>query len=103
MDLDTWRTVAITIAAVGQTAFVVLYLTFPWWKRFLGRVLFGKAVSLLIIVDTIALSRYFDFGTSDALFAALYSILALGIWAQFGAFVWVKMHSKGLGYTDRLP
>lgn len=94
MNIDLWRTAAITAAAVGQTLFVILYMAFPWWKNFLGRVLFGKALSLLVITDVVALSRWFEFWRNDYLFTALYLILALGVWAELIAFWQVQRKSK---------
>ena len=90
-DLNFWRTFALIAAAVGQTAFVLLYMTFPWYSTFLGRALFGKALALVLIVDFAALSRVFDFGRSDLAFSLLYGVLALGICWQFIAFFRVRL------------
>lgn len=89
-DLDFWRTVTIVAAAAGQTTFVLFYLTFPWWKHFLGRALFGKAVTLMVLVDFAALSRLFEFNGIDVVFVCLYGLLAAGIWVQTLAFMRAK-------------
>lgn len=89
-DIDTWRTIALGFAALGQTAFALLYMTFPWWRTFLGRALFYKALMLSILLDVIWLGRTFDFGWNDKVFVPLYGLLALGVWAQFLAFLKVK-------------
>lgn len=96
-DIDFWRTFAICTAAVGQTLFVSLYLTFPWWKRLFGRALFFKAVSLGALVDIAVAGRIWDWRGEDVTFVVLYSVLALGIWAQFFAFLYVKVS----GNSDR--
>lgn len=96
-DLNFWRTVAIITAAIGQTAFVILYMTSPWWKNFLGRALFGMALALLLIVDFAAISRIFQFGGADKVFAILYGVLATGIWMQFFAFLRVRIAQKHAG------
>ena len=93
-DINFWRTVTISTAAVGQTLFIGLYVTFPWWRSFLGRALFGKAVVLLVLVDFAALSRLFGFGGVDRIFVVLYGLLALGIWVQFFAFLRVRLQHR---------
>lgn len=90
MDINTWRTVLLGFVALGQTAFVVLYFTFPWQKSFLGRALFFKAVSLAILTDAFIVTRTFPLGNTDLMFILLYALLALGVWAQFFAFLKVR-------------
>lgn len=93
-DLDTWRTINLGIAALGQTAFVLLYLTFPWYKTFLGRALFFKAVTLGVLVDFVWIARYYKFGYFDILFVWMYGVLAVAIWFQFLAFLRVKREGR---------
>lgn len=102
-DLDHLRTVALTVAAVAQTLFVAFYLTFPWFETFLGRALFGKAVSLMLIVDFAALSRWYDFGANDQIFIILYATLAAGIVGQFFAFVKVKLEGRSSEVSGNSP
>lgn len=94
MNIDTWRTIALGIVAVGQTLFVALYLTYPWWKSFLGRALFFKAVSLCILVDSYMLTRVFDFENYDVVFVWLYLLLGAGVWFQFAAFLRVRLQHR---------
>lgn len=89
-SIDFWRTVTITGAALGQTLFVVLYLTFPWWKTFLGRALFLKAVTFCVLLDVAVAGRVWDWPGEDATFVCLYGAVALGVWAQFAAFLRTK-------------
>ena len=93
-DLDFWRTVAIGFAGIGQTLFVLLYATFPWWRTFLGRALFYKAVTLMILTDFILAARLFEFGNLDVWFVVIYGLLGIGIWAQALAFLSVKRNGK---------
>lgn len=93
LDLNTWRTVGLVAAALGQTAFVLLYFFYPWWQSFLGRALFGKSIALVLIIDFAALSRVFEFGHADLYFAIMYTVLAVGVWFQFIAFVRTLMTS----------
>lgn len=94
MSIDFWRTAGIAMAAIGQTAFVLLYLTFPWWEKFLGRALFFKAVTFALLVDIAVLGRVLDWDFEDVTFVVLYWITALGIWAQFVAFLRVRLQHR---------
>lgn len=94
MNVENLRTTALGAMAVGQTAFVLLYLTFPWWRKFLGRMLFFKATAFAILLDTYMAYRVFDFPNPDKVFTALYFLLAAGIWAQFFAFLSVRLHGR---------
>ena len=51
MDLEWWRTATIATAAVGQSLLVLLYATFPWYRTFLGRALFIKALTFVLLID----------------------------------------------------
>lgn len=90
MGIDFWRTTAIISAAVGQTLFVLLYATFPWWRTFLGRSLFFFAAALGLLLDVAVVGRMLDWKYEDNTFVCLYFLLSTGIWVQFGAFLRVK-------------
>lgn len=97
-DLDTWRTIAIGSAALGQTCFAALYLLFfPWWNSFLGRALFYKAITLAVLTDLVFLARFFGFARNDELFVFLYLALSFGIWWQFSAFL--RVYRRGKAYN----
>lgn len=91
MGIDFWRTAALLAAAIGQTAFVVLYAFFPWWEKFLGRALFFKAFALGLLADVAIFGRLTDWRYEDETFVAMYALLALGIWVQFFAFLRVRL------------
>ena len=95
MDHDFWRTVTLGSAAIGQTVFVVLYFSFPWWKSFLGRALFYKGLILGAILDVFVVARIWpEFGAWDEIFIGLYAALAIGIWWQTAAFLVVKLKGR---------
>lgn len=93
-DLDTWRTITLGTVALGQTAFVLLYATFPWWKKFLGRALFFKALTLAILVDAYMITRMIPWDHYDVLFVVLYAFFAIGVWFQFAAFLRVRVQHR---------
>jgi putative copper export protein len=50
---DTWQRsafIAIMVAAIAQTGFVVVYMLRPWWRHYVGRALLVKSASLLIVL-----------------------------------------------------
>lgn len=87
MDLEWWRTATIASAAVGQSLFVLLYVTFPWYRTFLGRALFIKALTLALLIDVAVVGRVWDWKHEDIWIVALYGLTAFGIWAQLVAFI----------------
>lgn len=96
MGIDFWRTAGIIFTAVGQTAFVLSYLLWPWWKNFLGRALFFKAIAFAVLVDVAVIGRMIDWRYEDATFVALYWVLGFGVWFQFFSFLRVRLqHRQG--------
>lgn len=85
-DFVFWRTFILSGAALGQTLFVMLYVTFPWWHSFLGRALFLSALTLAVLLDALVVSRWLGLGRNDALFIVLDAAMAAGVWAQLFAF-----------------
>lgn len=94
MNVEFWRTAGIIAAAVGQTVFALLYLTYPWWKTFLGRALFFKAGALCILMDVAVFGRIYDWPAEDLTFVFLYWVLTIGVWFQFAAFLRVRLHQQ---------
>lgn len=82
----TYDDMPIIFAAVGQTLFVVVYMTFPWYQTFLGKALFFGAATLSLLLDTIVIRRVMELPTSDGWILALYWLMGLGVWAQLIAF-----------------
>lgn len=91
---DTWRTLTLGGVATGQIAFCLLYATFPWYKSFLGRALFFKALVLALITGTYLLTRLLGWTNINETFIILYGLLAVGVWVQFFAFLKVRREGK---------
>lgn len=83
--LEWFKTIAI-IASTGQTLFVLLYLTFPWYQTFLGRALFIKALTLSLLLNVSLAGVLWDWPHEEIWVISLYGLTAFGIWAQFTAF-----------------
>lgn len=92
--IEWWRTATLGAAAVGQTLFVVFYLTLPWWRGFLGRALFFKAATLCLVLDVGMAGRVWDWPREDAYIAGLYSLVTIGVWAQLAAFVVTERENR---------
>ena len=87
MELDWWRTVTISLAAVGQTLFVLLYMTYPWYRTFLGRALFIKALTFVLLLDVAVAGSIWNWNHEEKWIVLLYGLTAFGIWAQLIAFL----------------
>ena len=94
MDLETWYMGIVVVAAVGQTLFTLLYATFPWYRTFLGRALFIKAVSLMFTLDVVFARVILEVPRGEALVVMALGFTAFGIWAQLVAF---SIHRYGGG------
>lgn len=92
-SIEFWRTCGILFTALGQTLFVILYLTFPWWEEYLGRALFFKATAFALLVDVAVAGRVWDWEGEDVTFVILYWIVGIGVWFQMTAFAKVKFNS----------
>lgn len=97
MDILWWYTAIAIIASVGQTLFVLLYMTFPWFETFLGKALFIKALTLALLLDVALAGVLLDWPHEEIWIVALYGLTAFGIWAQFVAF---SVHRFGRSDQD---
>lgn len=86
-DIDTWRTAAIASAAVGQTLFVAFYCTLTWWRTFLGKALFSKALVFAVLLDIAVVGRVTDWPHEQGTIVACYMLVSAGIWLQLAAFI----------------
>lgn len=91
MTVEAWKTVGLSAAALGQLIFVTLYLTFPWWRSFLGRALFAKALIFALLLWAVVVGRAFDWPAKSVTFAIMYGLIAVGIWSQVWAFIHVML------------
>lgn len=94
MDMESLRTTAVINAAIGQTIFVLLYATSPWWKTFLGHSLFFKSLSLGMLFNAAVASRLYDWGWEDETFVVIYFAVGAGIWLQLAAFLRVRLQHR---------
>lgn len=85
--MDHWKATAFVLAAVGQNIFILLYMTFPWYRTFLGRALFIKALTLGFLVNAAVASVIWEWPNHDYVMFTAYTVTALGIWAQLIAFI----------------
>jgi hypothetical protein len=90
VSIREWIHAAITIAAVGQTLFVLLYLTAirKWWRDVVAWSLFDKAVLLAVIFDLAVVAIWWS--VNPVVFVVLYWLIAIAIWQQFGTLVWQR-------------
>lgn len=86
MSILDWFKVIAVFASVGQTLFVLLYLTFPWYQTFLGKALFIKALTLSLLLNMSLAGTFWDWPHEDIWLVSLYGLTAFGIWAQLTAF-----------------
>lgn len=87
MSIFDWYTTIAVVASVGQTLFVLLYMTFPWYRTFLGRALFIKALTLTLLLDVALAGTLWDWPHEEIWIVSLYGFTAFGIWAQLTAFL----------------
>lgn len=70
-------------AALGQTAFVVTWVTMPWWTHWVGRALMVKSLALMIYLDiALVLARVDYFYGLHLLATILFGFIVIGIYTQ---------------------
>jgi hypothetical protein len=99
-DIELWKGVTVVSAAVGQTLFVLLYVTFPWYRTFLGRALFIKAVTFAVMIDVAVAGMIWDWEHEHATLIVMYGCTAFGIWAQLTAFSVQRFGNKDQDSTE---
>lgn len=99
-DIELWKGITVVSAAVGQTLFVLLYMTFPWYRTFLGRALFIKAVTFATMIDVAVAGMIWDWDHERAMLITMYGLTAFGIWAQLTAFSVVRFGLKDTDSTE---
>jgi hypothetical protein len=91
MTMLEWVNWAITLGAVGQTLFVLLYVTTirMWWRDPVAWSLFDKAVTLALILDFAVVAIWWS--VAPVVFVVLYWLIAVAIWQQFGTLAWQRI------------
>jgi hypothetical protein len=87
MNIETWRSLTILAAALGQTLFVLQFFRLPWWTTFTGKGLMVNALSFMLLVDVAITGQFFDWGNEDGMIVGLYGVTAFGVWAQLFVFM----------------
>ena len=82
MSWDTVGDIAIVLAAIGQTWFVLRYASRPWRKHFVGRALMTKSAALAILLDLAIVHLIVDYRYEDIVEASLYWLVVVGIYRQ---------------------
>lgn len=93
MNWQTYDTVVLWVAAVGQVLFVTLFATERWWTHRVGRALMVKSASLaLILVATlyVHLTGVLPVWVGRALF----TLVAIGILGQLGTFIYERLDER---------
>jgi hypothetical protein len=85
LTIGTWM---LWIAAVGQTAFVGLWFSLPWWRIWIGRALMVKSLALGVYLDFALVLHYVTpFPGLLLLSMILFGFITVGIWSQLVALV----------------
>ena len=79
--------VALVAAAIGQTCFVGLYATRPFWRHFVGRALMMKSASLALVLWVSVANIWLTYPYQLQVSACLTMLIAAAIWFQFVALV----------------
>lgn len=85
-SLLDWSVRLLHISAVGQTLFVLIWMTLPWFKSWVGRALMVKSLALMALLDEALLFYYLPPVPHEALLGVLiFALVCLGIWSQVAA------------------
>lgn len=79
--------VALWVAAVVQTLFVVTYGFSPWWRHFVGRALFSKSASLAVILWLTVVNHYLTYAYQLQVSVIATWSVTVAICFQFAALV----------------
>lgn len=89
--------VALWVAAVVQTMFVVLYGVGPWWRHFVGRALFTKSLALCLVLWLTVVNYYLTYPGQLQVTVCATWLVALAIVFQFAALVAQRRIARGEG------
>lgn len=81
-------------AALGQTLFVLLYTTLPWWRSATGRALFLSSTTLALVLDTIIVQIILERDFPGWLFITLFSFVTAAAWYQLITLTVVRLRAK---------
>lgn len=82
-SLFDWTVRLVHVSAVGQTLFVLLWWSLPWYRTVVGRALMVKSFTLMLYLDwAVAVYHFGPFDHQEAIGVALFGLIAFGIWSQ---------------------
>lgn len=86
----------ITIAAPGQTLFVLIYgLRSPWYKSLLGRALFTKSLALALLLDISLVGHWWPtYPGQKPIGIVVVGLVLIGAWMQLVALIHEKLSSQ---------
>lgn len=91
MTADAIAGILIGLAAIPATLYWGLYtFTAPWFRHTVGRALWVKATSLMLLCDISLAYQIFgnDYPLRDVVRLTVYAVIALGAWLKFGALIY---------------
>lgn len=90
-----WALRLVVGSAIGQTLFVLLWSTLPWWRSIVGRALMVKSLALAIYLDWAVTSYYWGpFDNSETIAVCLFGLVFAGIWSQLGAISYEMLRAR---------
>jgi hypothetical protein len=99
VDPNTWYAVSVVfmyLIAIPANGFPIIYGTFfPWFKSWLGRALFTKAIGIALLVDTAVLYQLLgdDYPGRGLIRFIAFGTVLIGIYLQFFVVVYLKLNS----------
>lgn len=86
-SLYDWSLRLVYAAAVGQTLFVILWGTLPWYRTRVGRALMVKSVSLMVYLDwaVLVINGWVPIAHRENIAVVLFGLITVGIWTQLTA------------------
>lgn len=86
VSLLAWTLRLYTAAAIGQTLFVALWATLPWWRTVVGRALMVKSFALMVVLDWALVTYHLGpFAHQESISVVLFGLVVVGIWSQVAA------------------
>lgn len=93
---DRWQHFAfyaIVFAATVQTAYILVYGSRPWRQHFVGRALFYKSASLLIVLWLTVVNTFFVYPGQEPISTVALWLVAAAITYQFAALLRTPRHA----------
>lgn len=91
---DTYAEWGTVFSAVGQTMFISLWITLPWWREVIGVAMFAKSLTLMLLLDTAVLFIYLPQLATEKVGYILETALWIVIWGQVGALIWERRRHR---------